>query len=349
MIGDNVVIDAVAHPFDNSPENLEVPQDHNNPLLWVKDEEFALTKAEKLTDFPAYATAHALFAESNVDMAMLHALPRFSFTRGPFTDLHKVAAMRDRWPHRFKLYGTIDTMDTGEAIRSLEYQVNTLHIDGLKLYPVIRYQDKMHGWKMDDPDFAMPLFEAAYELGIRNIGIHKIIPVGAGLDYFKVGDIEAPLDRWPDMYFHCVHAGYSFLEEFKILMQMYPNLYANLENTAAFAVLRPRVFAEIIGEMMYFGSVNQICFGSGINLLHPHPPLEALARFEMPDDLVRDRGYAPVTAADRALMIGGNIARAHGIDLTQVPGTIAGDEFEVIKRDGLKAPWSGLRESTVPV
>lgn len=343
MINDRLVIDAVAHPFNMSDENLEIPQGHNNPLLFVKDETYALKIEEKLTDFSAYGTAHALFAESRVDMCILHALPRFSFTRGPFTDVRKMAAMRDRWPNRFRLYGTIDTMDTNEAIKSLEYQVNELKIDGLKMYPAIRYQGKMHGWKMDDKEFMLPILEAAQDLGVTNIGVHKIIPVGAGLEFFRVSDMEAPLTLFPKINFHCVHAGYSFLEEFVVLMQAFPNLYANLENTVAFAVLRPQVFAEILGEMLYYGSAEQICFGSGINLLHPHPPLEAMAAFEMPQEMVEGRGYAPVTDEQKALMLGGNIARVHGIDEASALEAIEGDEFEVAKQDGLLPPWSGLR------
>jgi uncharacterized protein len=348
MFDDTMVIDAVAHPYNLSEENLEIPQ-RSNPLLWVKDETFALTLEEKLVDFPAYATAHALFAESQVDMALLHALPRFSFTRGPFTDVHKMAAMRDRWPDRFLLYGTIDTFDTDEAIKSLEYQVRELHIDGLKLYPSIRWQNRMVGWKMDDGNFALPLLDAASDLGITNVAIHKAIPVGAPMEYFKIDDVEEPLSRFPHINFHVVHAGYSFLEEFTVLLAGYPNLYANLENTVAFAVLRPRVFAEILGEMLYFGSAERICFASGINLLHPRPPLEALHDFEMPAELIEQRGYRVVTSADKALMLGGNIVRTHGIDVAQVRDRIADDEFEVAKRDGLRGPWSGLREAKEPI
>jgi hypothetical protein len=105
------------------------------------------------------------------------------------------------------------------------------------------------------------------------------------------------------------------------------------------------VFAEILGEMLYHGSAEQICFGSGVNLLHPQPPLAALAAFEMPQDLMEGRGYPEVTDDMKRLIIGGNIARVHDIDPSTIAARIAGDEFEVAKRNGLRPPWSGLRES----
>src|SRR4051794_2232311 len=123
MIGDTFVVDAVAHPFNMSAENLLFPIDENPLPAFTKDERFMLTKEENLSDFPGYATAHALFAESQADMAILHALPTFGHTVGPFCDLGKVAAMRERWPDRFLLYGTVDTLDADEAIADLERQV----------------------------------------------------------------------------------------------------------------------------------------------------------------------------------------------------------------------------------
>lgn len=343
MLDDLFVVDAVVHPYNLSAENVEVV-DHAgaNPLIYVRDEQYALTREEKLTDFSPYGTAHALFAESPVDLGILHALPRFSFTRGPFTDLRKVVAMRDRWPDRFLVYGTIDTMDLSEAIESLHYQVEELRIDGLKLYPAIRYQDRMHGWKMDDPEYALPLMAAARDLGLRNIAVHKIIPVGMDMQYFQVPDIEIALKEFPEINFHVVHAGFSFLEEFCVLIQMYQNLYANLENTTGFAIARPKLFAEILGELLYWGRAEQICFASGINLMHPRPPLEAMAGTVISEELA-GRGYPEITHEMMGLMLGGNMLRVHGIDPVAARERFKDDEFEVAARDGLQEPWSGLR------
>ena len=346
MTDDTLVIDAVVHPFNTSPENMEIALQGEASPLYVKDAKYALASSESRSDFPIYAAAHALFVESDVDMGILHALPRFSFTKGPLCALEKVVGMRDRWPDRFLLYGCLDTLDVDEAIKSLQYQVEELHIDGLKLYPVLRYQGDgpLHGWKMDDRDYAMPILEAASDLGIRNVAIHKIIPVGGGMEFFHQGDLETPLQKFPNINFHVVHAGYSFLEEFRSLFEVFPNLYANLENTAGYAVVRPRLFAEILGELLYWGSVDRICFASGITVMHPRPGLEAMRDFEMPKDLIEGFGYPEVTDEMKQLMVGGNIIRVHDIDVASVREKIRDDEFSVLRRDGIRPPWSGLRE-----
>jgi predicted TIM-barrel fold metal-dependent hydrolase len=349
MPDDTLVIDAVVHPFDLSPENLEISLDTASPLMYTKDMEYMITKEEQLQDFPMWAAAHALFAESQADLGVLHALPRFAFTKVSLSPLSKMVAMRDRWPNRFLLYGTIDTTDVNEAIASLERQVNELKIDGLKMYPVIRYDGGMRGWKMDEEEYAFPILEAARDLGIKNVAIHKAIPVGQRLEYFRMPDLEAALAGFPEINFHVVHAGYAFLEEFTILFELYQNLYANLENTSGFAVVRPRLFAEILGEMLYWGSAERICFASGITVMHPRPGLDALFAFEMPHDLIEGKGYPEVTDEMKRLIAGGNMARVHGLDTATVRAGFAGDEFELAKQDGLRMPWSGLRENAEPV
>ena len=79
--------------------------------------------------------AHALFAESQVDLAVIHALPNLGFTKGGVTDPCRMAALRDRHPGRFLLYATVDTPVADTAIEQLEAQVDALGVDGLKLYP----------------------------------------------------------------------------------------------------------------------------------------------------------------------------------------------------------------------
>jgi uncharacterized protein len=355
MISGNFVVDGVVHPYDLSPPNWPVGAGrdlmeavHTFHTLFTKDPETWLSQEEYFTDFPNYATAHALFAESDVDIAILHALPRLGFTSGPVTELPKMAALRDRWPHRFVLYGNVDSLDADEAIKALERQVREYGIIGLKFYPALFYDSDVRRWRMDDPNYAIPLLEAARDLGIRNIAIHKAMPWGAPVDYYRIHDMEDPLTRFPDMNFQMVHAGFAFVEDTVIYMRSYKNFYANLESTAAFAGTRPRYFAEVLGEMLYWGLEDQIMFGSGLNIVHPQPPLAAMAAFEMPEDLIEGRGYTPVTDQTRQKILGGNAARIHGIDAAEVLAKARDDEFSVAKRNGLRPPWSGMREHAQP-
>jgi hypothetical protein len=46
------------------------------------------------------------------------------------------------------------------------------------------------------------------------------------------------------------------------------------------------------------------------------------------------------------MIMGGNLARLHGIDVEQRRQKLATDRFEVARgKDGLRAPWSSARAS----
>ena len=324
MLGPHYVIDAVAHPFDFSPENVrrdDVAQSFVSGL-WQKHlllsggGAHTLTKEEFFSRFPAEAMAAALFEESPVDMAILHALPDLGFFVGPLSDIEQLAALRDRYPGRFLLYGTVQPYDLGAALESLTEQVRRYRIDGLKVYPASYYDGRTIGWRMDDPEIAYPLFRRAAELGLKNIAVHKALPLGrTRVHPFRVEDVEGAAIDFPGLNFHVVHAGAAFVEDTALLLARFPNVYANLEVTFSYLLAYPRVFAEAVGLLLR-EAPDRVVFGDGCTLVHPRPALEAFAAFEMPDDLVRGRGFPEVTPALRGKVLAGNIARAHGLDIS---------------------------------
>jgi predicted TIM-barrel fold metal-dependent hydrolase len=347
-----LVVDAVVHPYNLAPDNqvpealeqLEAVHAYHH-LCTGPNPEYLLEAHEFLIDFDHEALTHAVFAESPVDVAVIHALPNLGFTKGGVTDPYRMAELRDRYPHRYLLYATVDTPVTDTAIKQLEDQVNRLGVDGLKLYPAFFYDGEGHCWRMDGEDFGTPLLEAARDLGIRNVAVHKAIPVPpAPLECFRIGDIDAALERFPDINFHIVHAGVAFLPETSELMGRHRNLYANLESTFAYILTKPRIFAEVLGTMLEAGGADQLLFGSGANLTHPRLLLEAFAGFEMPDDLVEERGFPPLTPEIRDKILGANALRLHGLRADDVRERLQGDPFETAKNSGYGPPWQLLRQ-----
>ena len=337
-----MIVDAVVHPYDlgrdNWPEGDETQLRALHPFHVVSSggaaNPWTLTEDEFFTDFDAEAMTAALFAESPVDMAVIHALPNLGFTRGGVTDVGRMAALRDRHPGRFLLYATVDSPVTDVAIKQLEHQVVTYGVDGLKLYPAFFSGGEAIGWRLDDEDFATPLLEAARDLGIRNVAIHKALVVPpAPAAVFRVEDLDRPLDRFGDINFAVVHAGVVFLAETCELLARHPNLYANLESSFAYILSKPRRFADMVGALLAAAGPERLLFGSGVNLVHPRPLLDAFAAFEMPD------GLPPLTDEIRAGILGGNALRLHGLEAPTVPD----DDFERQKAARLAPYWSRLR------
>jgi predicted TIM-barrel fold metal-dependent hydrolase len=351
MLGQTLVVDAVVHPYDLGPENqilaareqLEAVHAYHR-LCTGPHPEYVLGADEFFIDFDPDDLTEAIFAESPVDLAIIHALPNLGFTKGGVTDPGRMAELRDRHPGRYLLYATVDTPVTDTAIAQLEAQVRDYRVDGLKLYPAFFYDGDARGWRLDGPDFATPLLEAASDLGIRNVAVHKAVPVPpAPPGCFRIDDVDAALERFPEINFHIVHAGVAFLPETAALLARQRNVYGNLESTFAFLLSKPRVFAEILGDLLLAGGPERLLFGSGANLTHPRLLLEAFEQFEMPDDLVAEHGFPELTAESRALILGGNALRTHGLDAAAVRRGIEGDAFEVAKAGGFGPPWRRLR------
>lgn len=348
MLGNAFVINAVVHPFDFSAENIR-PDDVAQSFvagLWNKHNalagpsEYALAKDEFYSNFPAEALPGILFEESQNDMAILHALPDLGLFTNGLTAIEPLVALREKHPDRFLLYGTTQPYDLHNAVESITRQSREYGIDGVKLYPASYYEGRTIGWHMDDPDIALPLFAHIQKLGIRNVAVHKTVPLGrTRVDPFKVEDIEGAALAFPDMNFHVVHAGVAFVEDTSILLGRFPNVYANLEVTFNYTQCYPRVFAESLGRLLR-EAPDRVVFGDGCNLVHPRPALEAFETFEMPDDLVWGKGFPKMTDALRTAILGGNIARAHGIDIEARKRAIG-----ATRPGPLKAPWSSLRQT----
>jgi predicted TIM-barrel fold metal-dependent hydrolase len=318
----------------------------HHKMFSPEDQYFHLTAEEFIDDWSSETLAHAVFAESPVDMAVYHTVPMYDFWKDGSSALEKGLAMKDKHPDRVLVYGAVNPLNTRDALVEAARQVNELGVDGIKLYPASYYAGKTVGWRMDDATFAFPLFERLLELGINNVAVHKAMPLGPStLAPFKVDDVGGAAAAFPEMNFQIVHGGYAFVEETALMLHKFPNIFVNLEATASYAMRRPKLFAHAIGEFLYWGTPEQIIFATGVPLTHPRPAVDAMLKLEMPKSLIEDYGYPEISDKDRALMVGGNLARLHGIDPAEQRRRVADDEFSRIRREagGFAAPWSRLR------
>jgi uncharacterized protein len=351
------IIDGVIHGYNflksnmvaGGEESMDVFRDgvyKHHQMFSPSDGTWNLAKEEFFEDWDAESVAHAVFAESQADMAVYHSVPMYEFWKDGSSALHKGLTMKERYPNRTLVYGTVNPLLGQASLIEAERQVTELGVDGIKLYPAIYYGGKVIGWAMNDEKFLFPLFEGLLELGIHNVAVHKAMPLGpAPLDPFKVEDVAGAAAAFPEINFQIVHGGYAFIEETALILHKFPNVYVNLEATVSYAMNRPRVFAKALGEFLFWGTPEQIIFASGTPLSHTQPCIESMLNFTMPKDLMEGYHYPEVTSEDIALMVGGNLARLHGIDIDARRRSIADDVFTVAKEKagGLLEPWSGFR------
>ncbi len=358
MIDGLFVIDAVTHAYNHLPENWEDPVlgQAMVDLAYAlaadpPDAQYAMDRENYLRDWTITDTANLLFRESDTDVAVFHPLAIASFKDG-YSSLAKAAEAIARYPQRFiGAYACVDPLKGGEAIRSLEAQVDLFKPLGLKLYPTSWDGTKPVSWSMDDPKLIYPLYERAAKLGLKHVAVHKAVPIGpfAVGDAYNPSDIENAANDFPDLTFEIVHGGLAFLEETAWLLGRFGNIYINMEIQNIIVERRPRAFAQILLGLCKVGGtgvLDRLFWGSGGTLHHPQPGLEAFAKFQFPEDMLDSSGlFMPmkqISRANKENMLSGTFARLHDIDIDACKRGIASDEFAREAGAALPQPYSTI-------
>lgn len=352
------IIDAVAHPYNHSPENYAEPVAAGIICdlaygfnITAPDPAYAVPRNAYISDWSMEDTAKVLFAESPNDMAVVHTLP-FGWFKDSYCSVEKSAEAIRRWPHRFRAYASIDPLRGEAALEDLERQVELLKPTGLKVYPVSWNDGVLQRWRLDDPKIAFPIFERAMELGIKVIAVHKAVPVGPVVsgDAFEVADVEGAAGAFPDLAFEIVHGGLAFAEETAWLLARFPNVFVNMEVLNYVLERRPRTFSKMLLEFLSVGGspvYDRLIWASGCVVSHPRPSIEALCGYQIDEDLLEGAGmFMPVEQINddhKRNILSGNWARMHGMDIEAAKAAIrdANDEFsQAYAADPLPTPWS---------
>ena len=89
----------------------------------------------------------------------------------------------------------------------MERQVKELKIDAWKMYTGAELGEK--AWFLDDEKVAYPFWERTQKLGIKNLCVHKGLPLGAFNEKACTPlDLEKAAKDWPDLNFIVYHSGY---------------------------------------------------------------------------------------------------------------------------------------------
>jgi predicted TIM-barrel fold metal-dependent hydrolase len=93
------------------------------------------------------------------------------------------------------------------------------------------------------------------------------------------------------------------------------NVYAELGTTmASMIVTFPTVWAHLIGQLLYYMGSENIVFGSDSMWYGgPQWQIDALWRFQIPEDIARRWGYPQITEKDKRNILGLNSARLYGL------------------------------------
>jgi hypothetical protein len=208
----------------------------------------------------------------------------------------------------------------------------------------------MRQWRHDDPEVAYPTFELIQKTydkikgkrpGFNNICVHKGLAPGppdpkrghpddlpkAARDWPKLNFITYHACIQPNMFMGAaleeVNAGklrggvpnISWTTEYAQLVKDLPNCYAEIGTTWASSVVTfPTVAAHILGQLLKFLGEDRIVFGSdSVWYGSPQWQIEALWRFQIPEEMRKKYGYPELTEQAKRKILGLTSAKLYGI------------------------------------
>jgi uncharacterized protein len=308
------IVDGHVHAWDGRPSNqanrygegfINCFYDYHRNLspaseVWTLDE-FWKQSEERIV--------HDLFEVGYVDKAIFQPTYLTDFFVDGFNTTEQDGALAERHPDRFIVNGSWDPRDGEAGLDRLEALTQRWNLRGVKLYTA-EWKGDSKGWKLTDP-WAYRYLEKCLELGIRNIHIHKgptIYPLNR--DAFDVADVDDVASAFPDLRFVVEHVGLPRLEDFCWIATQEPNVYGGLAVALPFIHSRPKYFAQIIGELLYWIGEDRITFASDYAIWTPRWLVERFVDFRYPAELTE---YPALTTEVKKKILGLNMAALYDI------------------------------------
>src|SRR3954452_8789985 len=191
-----------------------------------------------------------VFDEGHVDVAIFQSTYLREWYKNGFNTSERNGELALKHPEKFRVNTRFDPRDGDAGMREFEANVERYQPLGAKLYTA-EWNGDSRGYKLSDPE-CYRFLERAQELGVKNIHVHKgptIWPLDK--DAFDVSDV--------------VHAGLSVV-------------------IGGLMHARPRFFAKVMGELLFWVGEDKMTFGSDYNIWTPKWQIEGFVDWEFPDE-----------------------------------------------------------------
>lgn len=252
-----------------------------------------------------------LFADGYVDHAIFQPAFLGDFYKNGFGQTEEAWALTQANPGKLTYNHNFDPRNEQAGLDQLRRDAERFGLKGVKLYTAEWHGDS-RGYKLTDR-WTYKYLEACEELGITNIHVHKgptIIPLDR--DAFDVADIDAVATDFQGLNFVVEHCGLPRLEDFCWIATQETNVHAGLAVAIPFIHTRPRYFAQIIGELLYWVGEDKIQFSSDYALWTPKWLIEKFVDFQIPEDMTE---YPQLTTTAKKKILGLNAAKMYGLDV----------------------------------
>lgn len=312
-----------------------------------------------------------VFLDSDTDVAAISALPGSSEESDILTPevifksrswINQVTGSQRVISHGFF------SPDLGQQnIEYMHAQLEKIKIEAWKGYTGWPRAKGVERWRIDDEKVAYPALAFARKNGIRNICLHKGLPLPGDPNHWNPMDVPKAAVDFPDMNFLIYHSGFrgpqavmeaardrfrrnayipwtSDLCAWKKKHPQVNNIYMEIGSTFAVMVASsPVLAAQVLGMIIDAFGADHVLWGTdSIWWGSPQWQIEAFRRLEMPPDLIERFGWKPLTDDVKRQIFGLNAARVYGLDPAAKRNPMPSDYIERLrktyKQSGLQAP-----------
>jgi predicted TIM-barrel fold metal-dependent hydrolase len=249
----------------------------------------------------------------------------------------------------------------------MERQVKELKIDAWKMYTGAELGEK--AWFLDDEKVAYPFWEKTKKLGVRNVCVHKGLPLGA---FNEKGcrplDVEKAALDWPDLNFVIYHSGYRgtdflgrgtgekvvdpktddpqeipWISDILRILKKNPkikNVYFELGSTfQQLSSSNPERCLHMLGQMIQAAGADHVLWGTdSIWGGSPQSQIVRLRKMKMKPELMEKYRYEELTDPVKDQILGLNAARLFGVDPKAKRQAIKADKLSRLREEYRRDP-----------
>lgn len=350
------------------------------PRLQVQETMDALNRAHYVKE---------IFGDSDTVMAVISGVPSREWNKNPLPPDQMVATRKYvndlAGSQRVLSHGLLRPNMGPKELEEMERQVKELKIDAWKMYTGAELGEK--AWFLDDEKVAYPFWERTRKLGIKNLCVHKGLPLG----FFNERacqplDLEKAAKDWPDLNFIVYHSGYRgagllargtgekvvdpvskdpqeirWISDILRILKKNPqikNIYFELGSTfGQLSASQPVTCLHMLGQMIQVAGADHILWGTdSIWGGSPQGQIERLRRLKMTDELMSKYKYPALTEEIKNQIFGLNAAKLFGIDPKAKRQALKADKLTQLREEYRQDPrpsntqygWVWVDDGTEP-
>lgn len=312
-----------------------------------------------------------VFGDSDTVMAVISGVPSREWDKNPLPPDQMVATRKYvndlAGSRRVLSHGLLRPNLGPKEFEEMERQVKELKIEAWKMYTGAELGDK--AWFMDDEKVAYPFWERTRKLGVKNLCVHKGLPLG----FFNEKacrplDLEKAAKDWPDLNFIVYHSGYRgsgalaggtgekvvdpktddpqeipWISDILRILKRNPgikNIYFELGSTfGQLSAAQPEICLHMLGQMIQTAGADHIVWGTdSIWGGSPQSQIVRMRKLKMKPELMDKYKYADLTDAVKDQILGLNAAKLFGIDPAERRKAIKADKLTMLRDEYRKNP-----------